>query len=180
MKAIDLRGFFSKRVDALKKPECPLVICSYVLKLVQGACQHEIVNKVRHYASGSEILRNRASFEQQPRRLYVVLCETENAEVGPFQLFAEFLDPDDAWIHMGRDEYVQAFAQYIQEKGLQGQRGGSAAVSRPTDKNSLCVQFDIRVYRDCLRIGPKIRRLNPWSVSESRAGRIQNIRPALG
>ena len=82
------------------------MICSHMLKLAQGTGQHEIVNEVRHDASGAEILRNRASFEQQPRRLDVVLCETKNAEVGSFQLSAEFLDPDDAWLHMGGDEDV--------------------------------------------------------------------------
>ena len=87
---------------------------------------------------------------------------------------------------MGGDEYVQAFAQYVDEKGLQAQRGGSAALSRPTDENLLCVQFEITVYRDCLRIGREIRRRNLRSVPESRTGdsrcrpvRRNNLQPAI-
>ena len=48
---------------------------------------------------------------------------------------------------MRGDEYIDAFTQYIEQKGLQSQRGGSAAFTGPTDENSFCLQFDIRVYR---------------------------------
>ena len=46
--------------------------------------------------------------------------------------------PGSIWAEM------KTFAQDIQQKGLQPQRGGSAAFSRPTDENSFRVQLPSR------------------------------------